>query len=144
LPPQYLSYSSQNPASAEAIKSSESRLVLKVERKNAIFGGAWEQAMRIAVLAMRGTVDPEMLRLESVWRDPSTPTYASKADAVTKLYANGAGIIPLTQARLDMGYSIAQIEQMQAWDNESNPMATLAQLYGRQAPVQNLPDAVGE
>ena len=144
LPPQYLSYSSQNPASAEAIKSSESRLVLKVERKNAIFGGAWEQAMRIAVLAMRGTVDPEMLRLESVWRDPSTPTYASKADAVTKLYANGAGIIPLTQARLDLGYSIQQIEQMQAWDSESNPMATLAQLYGRQAPVQNLPDAVGE
>jgi hypothetical protein len=138
LPPQYLSHSSQNPASAEAIKSSESRLVKKVERKNLVFGGAWEQAMRIAVLAMKGTVDAEMLRLETVWRDPSTPTYASKADAATKLYASGAGIIPLERARIDMGYTIAEREEMRAWD-DSNPMATLAQLYGRPQAVPEPP-----
>lgn len=144
LPPQYLSYSSQNPASAEAIKSSESRLVKKVERKNLVFGGAWEQAMRIAVLAMKGTVDAEMLRLETVWRDPSTPTWASMADAATKLYAGGAGIIPLERARIDMGYTIAEREEMRAWDEENNPMGTLTQLYGRPTPVQNLPDAAPE
>jgi hypothetical protein len=144
LPPQYLSWSSQNPASAEAIKSSESRLVLKVERKNRVFGGAWEQAMRIAILAMRGEVDKKMLRLESVWRDPSTPTFASKADAVTKLYANGAGIIPLTQARLDMGYSIAQIDQMQAWDEQSNPMSQLAQMYSGPRALPSQPPKVAD
>jgi hypothetical protein len=138
LPPQYLSYSSQNPASAEAIKSSESRLVKKVERKNLVFGGAWEQAMRIAVLAMKGEVGAEMLRLETVWRDPSTPTYASKADAATKLYASGAGIIPLERARIDMGYTIAEREEMRAWDDE-NPMATLSQLYGRPQAVPEPP-----
>ncbi len=138
LPPQYLSYSSQNPASAEAIKSSESRLVKKVERKNLVFGGAWEQAMRIAVLAMKGSVDAEMLRLETVWRDPSTPTYASKADAATKLYASGAGIIPLERARIDMGYTIAEREEMRSWD-DSNPMMTLAQLYGRPQVVSEPP-----
>lgn len=138
LPPQYLSYSSQNPASAEAIKSSEARLVKKVERKNLVFGGAWEQAMRIAVLAMKGEVDAEMLRLETVWRDPSTPTYASKADAATKLYASGAGIIPLERARIDMGYTIAEREEMRAWD-EINPVATLAQLYGRPQVVNEPP-----
>jgi hypothetical protein len=138
LPPQYLSYSSQNPASAEAIKSSESRLVKKVERKNLVFGGAWEQAMRIAVLAMKGTVDAEMLRLETVWRDPSTPTYASKADAATKLYASGAGIIPLERARIDMGYTIAEREEMRAWD-DSNPMQTLSKMYGPPVAVPNQP-----
>jgi hypothetical protein len=140
LPPQYLSFSSENPASAEAIKSSESRLVKKVERKNAVFGGAWEQAMRIAHLAMKGEVPAQMLRLESVWRDPSTPTYAAKADAATKLYANGAGIIPKEQARIDLGYSITQREEMRAWDEEDNPMGAVARLYGPPRVVPDLPD----
>jgi hypothetical protein len=148
LPPSYLSFSGDNPASAEAIKASEARLVAKVERKNAVFGGAWEQAMRIAHLAMRSEVPSEMLRLEAVWRDPSTPTYAAKADAATKLYANGMGVIPLRQARLDMGYSLAQIEQMEAWDEQDNPMGSLARMYGPpravpDAPADPPPDLVG-
>lgn len=61
LPPQYLSTNSQNPASAEAIKSSESRLVKKTERKNKLFGGAWEQAMRIAYRAAKGGDIPPII-----------------------------------------------------------------------------------
>jgi hypothetical protein len=138
LPPQYLSTSSQNPASAEAIKSSESRLVKKCERKNKIFGGAWEQAMRVASLAMRGgEIPPEMYRLETVWRDPSTPTYAAKADAATKLYANGMGLIPKERARIDMGYTITEREEMTQWDSEENPMGQLASMYGRPRVVPN-------
>lgn len=130
LPPQYLSFSSDNPASADAIKASESRLVKKVERKNKIFGGAWEQAMRIAYKAARGgEIPPDMYRLETVWRDPSTPTYAAKADAASKLYANGMGVIPKERARIDMGYTIAEREEMRKWDEEENPMGRLAQLY---------------
>jgi hypothetical protein len=135
LPPQYLSFSSDNPASAEAIKSSESRLVKKVERKNKIFGGAWEQAMRVAYKAIKGgEIPPEMYRLESVWADPSTPTYASKADAAAKLYANGTGVIPREQARIDMGYSIAQRDEMRTWDSQESPATQLAGLYGGAAP----------
>ena len=135
LPPQYLSFSSDNPASAEAIKSSESRLVKKVERKNKIFGGAWEQAMRIAYKVIKGgDIPPDMYRLESVWRDPSTPTYASKADAAAKLFANGMGVIPKERARIDMGYSIAEREEMLVWDKQENPMNQLAGMYGTAAP----------
>lgn len=146
LPPQYLSFSSDNPASAEAIRSSESRLVKTVERKNKIFGGAWEQAMRVAYkVAKGGALPAEMFRLESVWRDPSTPTYASKADAVTKLYANGSGVINRERARCDMGYSITEREEMRAWDAQENPLGQLAGLYagvGAQAAPQpvNPPD----
>lgn len=118
LPPQYLSFMSDNPASAEAIKSAESRLVKKCERKARLFGGAWEQVMRLAVLIMDGVIPQEMFRLQSVWRDPSTPTYAAKADGVSKLYSNGQGIIPKRRARQDMGYTDTEIEQMELWDKE--------------------------
>jgi hypothetical protein len=152
LPPQYLSFSSNNPASAEAIKSAEARLVKKTERKNKIFGGAWEQAFRVAHVAMKGgEIPPDMYRLETVWRDPSTPTYAAKADAATKLYAGGMGVIPLERARIDMGYSITEREEMRAWDEQANPLGQLSGLYGapqgapvQQTPVEQMPDSPGD
>ncbi|AJD82432.1 portal protein [Mycobacterium phage Sheen] len=131
LPPQYLSFSSENPASAEAIRSSESRLVMAAERKALIFGGAWEQVMRVAYKVMNpgGEIPPELYRLESVWRDPSTPTYAAKADAAVKLYGQGMGVIPKEQARIDMGYSIEQRKLMKEWDDQENPvMGALGQV----------------
>lgn len=113
LPPQYLSSSSENPASAEAIRASESRLIKKVERKNLIFGGALEEVMRLAYrIAKGGDIPPDMQRMETIWRDPSTPTYAAKADAAVKLYGNGQGVIPRERAQMDMGYSIKEIEEM--------------------------------
>jgi hypothetical protein len=140
LPPQYLSTSSENPASAEAIKSSESRLVKKTERKNKIFGGAWEQAMRIAYKAAKGgDIPPQYYRMESIWRDPSTPTYAAKADAASKLYAGGLGVIPKERARMDIGYSVAEREEMRVWDEQENPVAALAGLTS--APSAATPSA---
>jgi hypothetical protein len=131
LPPQYLSTSSDNPASAEAIRASESRLVKHVERKNLVFGGAWEQAMRVAYLVMKGsTLPPDYFRMESIWRDPSTPTYAAKADAVSKLYANGLGVIPKERARIDLGYSVTEREEMKVWDDQENPMGLLGAVAG--------------
>lgn len=132
LPPQYLSTASDNPASAEAIRASEARLVKTVERKNKIFGGAWEQAMRVAYKVMKGGADipPDYLRMETVWRDPSTPTYAAKADAAAKLYANGMGVIPQKRAWVDMGYTIAERLEMEKWVEEQNPMGLLGALTG--------------
>lgn len=131
LPPQYLSTASDNPASAEAIRSSESRLIKTVERKNKIFGGAWEEAMRVAYKVMKGgDVPPDYYRMESIWRDPSTPTYAAKADAAAKLYANGAGVIPKERARMDMGYTEAERAEMKKWDEEENPMGLLGAVAG--------------
>jgi hypothetical protein len=123
LPPQYLSTAADNPASAEAIRAAESRLIKKIERKNLIFGGAWEEAMRIAYRMMKGgDVPPDMLRMETIWRDPSTPTYAAKADAAVKLYGNGQGVIPRERARVDMGYSVKEREEMRRWDEEEAAM----------------------
>lgn len=131
LPPQYLSTASDNPASAEAIRASEARLVKTVERKNKIFGGAWEQAMRVAYKVMKGgDVPPDYLRMETIWRDPSTPTYAAKADAAAKLYANGMGPVPRKRTWIDLGYSVAERAEMEKWLEEEDPMRLLAGIAG--------------
>lgn len=140
LPPQYLSYADDNPASAEAIKSSETRLVRTCESIGSQFGAALERAMRIALVVMGVTLTPDHFRMETVWRDPSTPTYQAKADAASKLYANGNGVIPLEQARIDMGYSPEQRRQMEEWDKNA-PAGQIASLY---APSAGPPDSVGE
>ncbi|GGM64712.1 hypothetical protein GCM10012275_39150 [Longimycelium tulufanense] len=133
LPPQYLSFSSDNPASAEAIRSSEARLIKKAERKARLFGGSWEQVMRLGMRIMGDSVPEDAYRLETVWRDPATPTYASKADAASKLYANGMGIIPLERARIDMGYTSEERREMRRWDAHT-PTSQLAALMQPRSP----------
>lgn len=143
LPPQYLSFSQDNPASAEAINSSENRLVRTCETLADMFGNAWEQAMRIAQLVMGNTLTVDDFRMETVFRDPTTPTYASKADAASKLYAAGNGVIPLEQARIDMGYTPEQRRQMREWDKENLSQAQDA-LYGPGIGGVNEPEPDGE
>jgi hypothetical protein len=106
LPPHYLGFTTDNPASADAIRSAESRLVKRCERKQRLWSGAWEQAMRLVVRFQTGRFDPEMTRLETLWRDPSTPTRAQAADATVKLVQ--AGILPVEAAWEDLGYSAAR------------------------------------
>jgi hypothetical protein len=114
LPPHYLGYATDNPASADAIRSSEARLVKRAERKQRSFGGSWEQVMRLVRRIQTGEWDPALKRLEVEWRDASTPTTAQAADAAVKLHA--AGITTLRQARKDLGYSDAQIKMMEEED----------------------------
>lgn len=128
LPPQYLSTASDNPASADAIRSSESRLVRTCEAKTAVFGEAWEQVMRIAKLVMGTQLTLDDHRMEAIWRDPATPTFQAKADAVMKLYAGGSGVIPVEQARIDMGYSPEARQNMEEWDKQS-PMSQALSMY---------------
>ncbi len=135
LPPQYLSFASDNPSSAEAIRSSESRLVKKCERKQRVFGWAFEEMLRLGMLVMDGKISKPARRLETIWRDPATPTFASKADAVVKLASaqtpEGKPIIPVERARIDLGYSDEERREMEAWDNQS-PNGRLSALYAPQ------------
>ncbi len=138
LPPQYLhAGSGENPASAEAIRAAESRLVKNAMRKAKVFGGAWEQVMRTAwrVMHPEEELPQGFYRMECVWRDPGTPTFAAKADAVTKLYA--AGLVPKERARADLGYTIAEREEMVQWDAEADPFAGMARdlIYEQPAAI---------
>jgi hypothetical protein len=120
LPPHYLSFTTDNPASADAIRSSEIQLVKRVERKQVFLGGAWEDVMRLALRIETGAWDEQAQSLETMWRDPSTPTIAQKADAAVKLAQ--AGIISKDQAREDLGYTDEQRARMAEADN-TDPLA---------------------
>lgn len=117
LPPQFLGYSTQNPASADAIRSSETRLVKRAERKQRSWGGSWERVMRLVLRFREGEWDPAARSLETLWRDASTPTVAQAADAAVKKYA--AKIVPLRQTREDLAYTQAQIERMEEQDEQA-------------------------
>lgn len=110
LPPHFLGFSSENPASADAIRSSEARLVKKAERRARSFSGPWETAMRLAIRLVDGQEDAS--RLETVWRDPSTPTMSASADAAVKLFQ--AGLIPRQAAWDALGYTAEQQRQYDA------------------------------
>lgn len=119
LPPHYLGFTTDNPASADAIRSAESRLVKRCERKQRPWGGAYEQMCRIVRRFQTDEWDPKLKRLETIWRDPSTPTVAQKADAAVKLYTAPPGqkpIATLRQTREDVGYTDAQIRKMERED----------------------------
>ena len=132
LPPQYLSFTQDNPASAEAIRSAETRLIRTCESISQGLGDAWERVMRISLLVMGQKLTLDHFRMETVWRDPATPTYQAKADATTKAYASGNGVIPLEQARIDMGYTPEQRKQMREWDKET-PLGQMGSMYGDSA-----------
>ncbi|MCW2757968.1 MAG: hypothetical protein JWO46_1714 [Nocardioidaceae bacterium] len=112
LPMRYLGQLSDNPPSADGIRADESRLVKTCERKQRGLGASWERTMRIVRLFQTGEVDPSLVSLETLWRDPSTPTRAQAADAVVKLYNSDRPVITKRQARRDLGYTPEQIRQM--------------------------------
>lgn len=94
LPASYLGFHTENPASADAIRAAEARLVKRAERRQSVFGAAWAQVMRLALLVRDGTLPADANRLTTLWRDASTPTKAASADATMKLVSSG--ILPPT------------------------------------------------
>jgi hypothetical protein len=103
LPMRYLGQSTTNPPSAEGIRADESRLIKTCERFQKSAGGSWERVMRLVRRIVDGDWNPDLAQLETLWRDPATPTRAQAADAAVKLVQ--AGILPVEAAWEDLGYS---------------------------------------
>ena len=118
LPPHYMGFAGDNPVSAEAINAAESQLVKRVERKHTFLGGSWEEVQRLVLMYTNQSSElpPEAYGMETVWRDPSTPTEAQKADAAVKKYQSK--LVPLEQTRIDLGYTDKERTQMRMWDAE--------------------------
>lgn len=116
MPPHFLGQSTANPASADAIRSSEARLIKRAERKQRSWGGTWERVMRLVMRVRDGEWSPDARSMETIWRDASTPTVAQAADAAVKKHQ--AKIVPLRQTREDLGYTQAQITRMEEQDEQ--------------------------
>lgn len=139
LPPHY-GFSHDNPASADAIRSSEARMVKRVERKQTGWGSDWRRVMALALLIRDGAGwDKRILRARTVWRDASTPTVAQAADAAVK--KRQAKITTLRQTRIDLGYSpeeIARMEEEDAAELAADPVGQMTKAIGQGL---NQPDA---
>jgi hypothetical protein len=111
MPPHYLGVNSDNPASADAIRSAEASLVMRAKRKQRVLGGSWEKVMRLAEAVRRdipvADLPAEFRTIETAWRDPETPSIGQAADAAVKL--KQAEIITPDQALEDLGYTPTQI-----------------------------------
>src|SRR5690606_9907831 len=138
LPPDMVGLTSENPASAEARRAAEARLIKRAERKQVPFGSGWRRWARLVRRLQDGDWDPRARRIEVIWRDPATPTRSQAADAAIKLLAGGA--ITKRQAREDMGYTPGQIRRMEAEDlaeAERDPVRQIVDRMGggRAEPV---------
>ena len=70
--------------------------------------------------------------METLWRNPETPTRAQIADAVTKLYNEGRGLLPIEAAWEELGYSAtrrAQLRTMRAAELEDDPLTRAADAF---------------
>ncbi|MFB8368575.1 phage portal protein [Pseudarthrobacter sp. NPDC055928] len=119
LPLRYLGQTSVNPAAEGAIRADESRLVLNAERKQANFGDGWGWVMGLYERFRTGEwVSGNRIKTE--WHDAGTPTFAQKADALTKLYAGGQGVLSREGVWDELGWSDARKDrEREYFRNES-------------------------
>jgi len=114
LPPDDLGLNTTNPASAEARRAAETTLNNRAHEKMRAWGGSYERAMRLALAVQRGIavadLPTDLRGMETIWRDPETPTVAQTADAAVKLFV--AGIIDAEQAQEDIGLTPVQRESI--------------------------------
>lgn len=143
LPPHFLGYVGGEPISADAIRASEARLVKRAERRQRAFGGSWERVMRLAMHFRGDTLPANAARLETIWRDASTPTLAASADAVTKLHTEN--LLPDEMAWEMMGFSqtqIARMIDMQQRQADRNLGAEFSAIIGAQRQPSPEPGAM--
>lgn len=98
-----------NGTSAESIEAAKRERLLGIERFNRQQAAGYERLMRYAMAVEGHDVGNRLI--DTKFREPSTPTKQSMADAAVKTYS--MGISDLFQARVDYGYTPKQIAEME-------------------------------
>lgn len=95
IPTAYLGFQTDNPASADAIRAGEARLVKRAERRQTAFSRSWMEVGRLALLVRDGEIpDTFDTSVTTRWRDAATPTRAAAADEALKLTSGDNPILP--------------------------------------------------
>lgn len=142
LPMRYLGQLATNPPSAEGIRADEARIIKTCERFERSAEGSWERVMCLARRIVDGGWDPALKQLETLWRDPATPTRAQAADAVLKLVQGG--ILPVEAAWEDLGYSAVRrrkLREMRQAEVALDPVREIAGRLAAPPPVEADPGA---
>lgn len=109
FPPAYFGQHTSNPPAEGAIRAEESRLVKTVERSNRESGKALAWALDLSERYRTGGW-PEGNRVKVEWHDPGTPTFAQRADALTKM-AGGTPVLSREGAWDELGWDQARMER---------------------------------
>ncbi|WP_172193544.1 phage portal protein [Actinomyces faecalis] len=97
IPPTMLGISTDNPASAEALRVAKERLITRAEVKQEMFGDALEEVARLMLGLMGQGKGADLSTLEVQWRDPATPSQSAYTAAM--LQAQAQGVISSATAR---------------------------------------------
>ena len=97
IPPSTLGISTDNPASAEAMRVAKDRLIARAETKQSMFGDAIEEVMRIALDMYKIRPYADTQQLEMQWRDPATASESARQASL--LQAHAQGVIDAETAR---------------------------------------------
>lgn len=143
LPLRYLGQNSVNPAAEGAIRADESRLVLNVEDKNSTIGDGWAWVQGI-VERFRTGKWPLANQIKTEWFDPGTPTFAQKADALTKLHGGGP-VLSREGVWDELGFSEPRKAKERAYWDAENADPYLAALTAKDVASNGapIPAAVG-
>lgn len=140
LPATYLGFSTENPASADAIRAGEARLVKRAQRRQLGFDRSWLEVARLSLLVRDGEIPAGFeSAISSRWVDPATPTKAATADAGQKMLT-AVPWLAETEVGLELiGMDSAQVERAQA---ERRRAAAGARLDALLAGTQEQPAPV--
>jgi hypothetical protein len=95
LPTTYLGFTTDNPASADAIRAGEVRLIKRAERRQTAFDASWLEVGRLSLLVRDGRVPDDFRSVNAHnWRDAATPTRSAAADEAVKLTSGENPILP--------------------------------------------------
>ena len=130
IPTSYLGLQTDNPASADAIRALENRLVKRAERRQKQFGRTWSEVAKLSLLVRDGAIPSEVNDVRPIWRDASTPTVAASTDAAVKLIQAGVLLADseVTYNRLNFSDAEkAQLARDKARNGATDLVAQLAQ-----------------
>ena len=112
IPTSYLGLQTDNPASADAIRALENRLVKRAERRQKQFGRTWSEVAKLSLLVRDGVIPAEVNDVRPIWRDASTPTVAASTDAAVKLIQAGV-LLPNSEVTYNrLNFSDAEKAQL--------------------------------
>lgn len=109
-PPNEFGLPADDAASADAIRSRETRRNKRIESKNEELSSDIRDAFRHALRLRDGSWSDESRRIEVLWNDPATPTKAQQVDAAVKLWQSR--VLPLEAVWEELGYGPEKIERL--------------------------------
>ncbi|WP_378144807.1 phage portal protein [Cnuibacter sp. UC19_7] len=135
MPLHYLGISGDNPPSAESLNAQSHRHITKAEKKQTLLGDSYSELMQLAEELVDGGVKPDAARLETDWRDASTPNLQSVAQAIQSLAQGDHPIIPPKVARDYLRLTPEQKRISDEWE-ANNPLQSLANAVGANGRAQ--------